>query len=418
MVPPVLTTSSLAPYDALLLLSFGGPEKPDDVLPFMRNVTRGKGIPEERLVEVSKHYALFGGRSPINDQNRALLAALRAELDARGLDIPLAWGNRNWEPYTDGALAQLRDQGARRVLAVVTSAYGSYSGCRQYREHLAGALTALGAAQDDPTGDAGTAGIAVDKLRHYFNHPGFLEANADAVVEAYGALAQRTGRDVLDLLADAPLVFVTHSIPIAMERGSAAARPGYLEQHQEVARLVATLVGERLGADVAWTLAFCSRSGPPQQPWLEPDVNDVLTELAGEGSSTVVMSPIGFVSDHMEVAFDLDTEASATAESLGMTAVRAGTASTRAPFVSALVDLVVERAAAERGETPGRVTAGGLGPWPDVCRAGCCFQREGVDTGIPALGGCDTIGGRPVAEDHGSRDVAAPQSIEDGAARA
>lgn len=418
MVAPSSTTSSLAPYDALLLLSFGGPEKPDDVLPFMRNVTRGKGIPEQRLVEVSQHYALFGGRSPINDQNRALLAALRGELDARGLDIPVAWGNRNWEPYTDAALGELRGQGARRVLALVTSAYGSYSGCRQYREHLAGALTALGAADDDPTGDAGTAGIAVDKLRHYFNHPGFVEANADAVVEAYATLAERTGRPVTDLLAGGPLVFVTHSIPIAMERGSAAARPGYLEQHREVATLVAERAGARLGAEVTWTLAFCSRSGPPQQPWLEPDVNDVLTELAGQGTTAVVMSPIGFVSDHMEVAFDLDTEASATAESLGMTAVRAGTASTRAPFVSALVDLVVERAAAERGEAPERVTTGAFGPWPDVCRAGCCFQREGVDTGIPALGGSDSTCDQPAAQDHEHRAVTVPQTTENGAARA
>jgi protoporphyrin/coproporphyrin ferrochelatase len=389
VVQPLLTSSSLAPYDAVLLLSFGGPEQPDDVLPFMRNVTRGKGIPEERLVEVSQHYALFGGRSPINDQNRALIAALRAELDARGVTTPIAWGNRNWAPYTPGALAELREHGARRVLALVTSAYGSYSGCRQYREHVADALRELGAAPDDPTGDAGTAGLRVDTLRHYFNHPGFVQANTDAVVEAYQDLAGQTGRPVAELLADAPLLFVTHSIPLAMEAGSAARRPGYLAQHQEVARLVAGLVGERLGAEPAWSLAFCSRSGPPQQPWLEPDVNDVLAERAETGTTATVLAPIGFVSDHMEVAFDLDTEAMATARDLGITAVRAGSASTRRPFVTGLVDLLLERAAAERGEDPERVTVGDLGAWPDVCATGCCFQRAGQDTGIPAVAGSD-----------------------------
>ncbi|MFF1528328.1 ferrochelatase [Cellulomonas sp. NPDC058312] len=381
MTSPTLTSSSLAPYDAVLLLSFGGPEKPEDVLPFMRNVTRGKGIPEERLVEVSQHYALFGGRSPINDQNRALLAALRAELDARGVETPLVWGNRNWEPFTDGALAGLRDAGAHRVLALVTSAYGSYSGCRQYREHVAAALEEVPGTQD----------VRVDKLRHYFNHPGFVRANADAVVEAFGTLSERTGRPVAELLADAPLLFVTHSIPLAMQDGSAAARPGYVAQHEDACRQVADLVAAELGAAPSWSLAFCSRSGPPSQPWLEPDVNDVLTERAAAGTTAFVMSPIGFVSDHMEVAYDLDTEAMATAEGLGVTAVRAGSASTRAPFVAGLVDLLLERAAAERGEDPERVTVGDLGPWPDVCAVGCCFQRAGVETGLPAISGAGDV---------------------------
>jgi len=383
---PTLTTSSLAPYDAVLLLSFGGPEKPEDVLPFMRNVTRGKGIPEERLVEVSQHYALFGGRSPINDQNRELLAALRAELDARGIDTPLAWGNRNGEPYTDGALADLRGSGASRVLALVTSAYGSYSGCRQYREHVAAALAGVAGHGDDTPADAeAAAGVRVDKLRHYFNHPGFVRANADAVVEAFTDLAARLGRPRADVAAEAPLLFVTHSIPLAMEAGSAAARPGYVAQHQDACREVAQLVAADLGVTPDWSLAFCSRSGPPSQPWLEPDVNDVLTERAAGGTTAVVMSPIGFVSDHMEVAYDLDTEAMATAEGLGVTAVRAGSASTRAPFVAGLVDLMLERAAAERGEDPERATVGVLGAWPDRCAVGCCFQRAGVDTGLPTI---------------------------------
>jgi ferrochelatase len=382
---PTLTASSLAPYDAVLLLSFGGPEKPEDVLPFMRNVTRGKGIPEERLVEVSQHYALFGGRSPINDQNRALLAALRAEMDARGIDTPLVWGNRNWEPFTEGALADLRAAGTGRVLSLVTSAYGSYSGCRQYREHVAQALAAAAGLDETPQDAEAAAGVRVDKLRHYFNHPGFLRANADAVVEAFGELAGRTGRPVAELVAEAPLLFVTHSIPLAMEAGSAAARPGYVAQHEDACRQVADLVAADLGAAPAWSLAFCSRSGPPSQPWLEPDINDVLAERAAAGTTAVVMSPIGFVSDHMEVAYDLDTEAMATSKDLGITAVRAGSASTRAPFVAGLVDLLLERAAAERGEDPERVTAGAFDAWPDRCAVGCCFQRAGVDTGLPTI---------------------------------
>ncbi|WP_448061678.1 ferrochelatase [Cellulomonas hominis] len=399
MTPPASTTSSLAPYDALVLLSFGGPDEPADVLPFMRNVTRGKNIPEERLVEVSKHYDLFGGRSPINGHNKELIAALRAELDRRGIDIPVGWGNRNWAPYTAEALAGLRDGGAHRVLAIVTSAYGSFSGCRQYRENLAASLRELGATS--ATGDDGSAGIVVDKLRHYATHPGFVQANVDVVVEAYAELAGRTPD-----AADAPLLFVTHSIPTTMEEASGAQRPSYRTQHLEVAALVAAGVEERLGHAVGWTLAYCSRSGPPSQPWLEPDVNDVLTERAAEGMRAVVMAPIGFVSDHMEVVFDLDTEAMATARSLGVEAVRAGSASTRAPFVEGLVDLVVERAAAERGEDPERVTLGSLGPWPDVCLPGCCRMRAGVDSGVPAACGSDgepaegsTAAGRPMHDD-------------------
>jgi len=376
-----------SPYDALLLFSFGGPNEPDDVLPFLRNVTRGKNIPEERLVAVGEHYYHFGGRSPINEQNLALMAALRAELERRGVDLPVAWGNRNWEPYTTQALTELRDAGARRVLAIVTSAYGSYSGCRQYRENLAASLVELGATT--PTGDDGGAGLVVDKLRHYFNHPGFVRANADAVVEAYQALAGRTGADVATLASAAPLVFVTHSIPDTMEEASGAQRPSYATQHLDVGALVAAEVSERLGARVQWTLAYCSRSGPPSQPWLEPDVNDLLGELHAAGTRSVVLSPVGFISDHMEVAYDLDTEALETARELGMDAVRAGSVSTREPFVAGLVDMVLERAAAERGEEVERVTVGTLGAWPDVCRPGCCRLRAGEDSGVPAACGSD-----------------------------
>jgi len=384
-VPP----TSTAPYDALMLYSFGGPNAPEDVLPFLRNVTRGKNIPDERLAVVGEHYAHFGGRSPINEQNLALVDALRAELERRGVDLPVAWGNRNWEPYTLDALTELRAAGARRVLAIVTSAYGSYSGCRQYRENLAATLVEMGATT--PTGDDGSAGIVVDKLRHYFNHPGFVRANADAVVEAYERLAEQTGSDVATLAGSAPLVFVTHSIPDTMEEASGAQAPSYRAQHLDVAGLVAAQVGERLDTEVEWTLAYCSRSGPPSQPWLEPDVNDLISERAAAGMRAVVLSPIGFVSDHMEVAFDLDTEALETAREVGVAAVRAGSVSTRQPFVEGLVDLVLERAAAERGEEVDRVSAGTLGVWPDVCRPGCCRMRAGQDSGIPAACGSDPV---------------------------
>jgi ferrochelatase len=386
-VPTTVTPISVAPYDAILLLSFGGPNGPDDVLPFLRNVTRGRNIPDDRLVEVSGHYAHFGGRSPINEQNRALVDALRSELERRGVDVPVVWGNRNWEPYTTDTLAELRARGTRRVLAVVTSAYGSYSGCRQYRENLAETLVGLGATT--ATGDDGGAGLVVDKLRSYANHPGFVNANADAVVEAYATLAERTGRTPAQAAAAAPLVFVTHSIPVTMDEASGAQRPGYRDQHLDVGEVVARLVGERLGHAVDWTLAFCSRSGPPSQAWLEPDVNELLAERAAAGLDAVVLAPIGFVSDHMEVVFDLDTEALATARELGIDAVRADTASTRTPFVEGLVDLMLERAAAERGEDVTRVTVGAYDSWPDVCRPGCCRQRAGVDSGVPAACGSD-----------------------------
>ena len=377
---------SAAPYDALLLYSFGGPNGPQDVLPFLRNVTRGKQIPEERLIAVGAHYDLFGGRSPINGHNLELLAALREELARRGVDLPIAWGNRNWEPYTTAALADLRAQGARRVLAIVTSAYGSYSGCRQYRENLAASLAELAHLVDDDDVTPGTV-LAVDKLRHYFNHPGFVRANADAVVEAYAELAALAPDTVG---SDAPLVFVTHSVPDVMEEASGARRPSYVAQHLDLAALVAAEVTQRVGHPVEWRLAFCSRSGPPQQPWLEPDVNDLLGELAGAGTRSVVLSPIGFVSDHMEVAFDLDTEALETARGLGLAAVRAGTVSTRPAFVAGLVDLVLERAARERGESVEPVAVGTLSPAPDVCRTGCCWQRAGVDSGVPAACGEDS----------------------------
>lgn len=380
---PTVSTDvdGLAPYDAVLLFSFGGPNGPDDVLPFLRNVTAGKNIPDERLAEVAEHYHHFGGRSPINEQNLALQSALHAELERRGLATPVLWGNRNWEPYTAEALAEARQLGARRVLALVTSAYSSYSGCRQYRENLWAALEDLG------TQDAATEGeppLAVDKVRSYFNHPGFVAANVDAVVEAYGRL-QAEQPDA----AWPRLVFVTHSIPDTMEEASVVAGASYAEQHRDVARSVSAAAAERLGREVEWDLVYCSRSGPPSQPWLEPDVNDHLEALHAAGTTSVVLAPIGFVSDHMEVAFDLDTEALETAQELGMAAVRADSVGTREPFVRGLVDLLLERAAVQRAldageELPAQATVGDLPAFRSVCVPGCCRQRAGVDSGIPA----------------------------------
>ncbi|MCC2312877.1 ferrochelatase [Cellulomonas sp. zg-B12] len=382
MTPPATdlsadTSAGLAPYDAVLLFSFGGPNGPDDVLPFLRNVTVGKNIPDERLADVAEHYHHFGGRSPINEQNLALRAALQDELRRRGLDVPVVWGNRNWEPYTRDALTEARAAGARRIVALVTSAYSSYSGCRQYRENLWTALDEVATPDGEP--------LVVDKARSYFNHPGFVQANVDAVVEAY----EGTPADA----AWPRLVFVTHSIPDTMEDASRVAGASYREQHLDVARTVADAAGQRLGRGVEWDLAYCSRSGPPSQPWLEPDVNDHLAVLAAAGTTSVVLSPIGFVSDHMEVAFDLDTEALETARELGMTAVRADSVGVREPFVRGLADLLLERAAIARADDaglprPAEATVGQLPPFRSVCVPGCCRMRDGVDSGRPAA--CST----------------------------
>ncbi|HEU5485191.1 MAG TPA: ferrochelatase [Microlunatus sp.] len=346
-------TDALDPYDAVLLVSFGGPERPEDVVPFLQNVTRGRGIPTERLAEVGQHYFLFGGRSPINDQCRELLAALRAELDGRGIAQPIFWGNRNWDPYLTDVARQLEADGFRRVLVLTTSAYPSYSSCRQYRENLYDAF-------------AETA-VAVDRIRHYADTDGFVTASVDATVEAVDSLGDGL---------QPRLVFVTHSIPTAMAETAGpqphSAAGGYVDWH----RLVAAEVTRRVAAlrPIAddHDLVFCSRSGPPSQPWLEPDVNDHLTALAGAGERAAVAVPIGFVSDHMEVAFDLDTEAAATARELGLPFARAATAGTHPAFVSGLVDLLTERAAVARGELVSEpvISGGEVGRYS--CPAGCC----------------------------------------------
>jgi ferrochelatase len=359
---------STQPYDALLICSFGGPNGPEDVLPFLRNVVRGKGVPDERLADVAEHYHRFGGRSPINELNLALRAALADELARRGVALPVLWGNRNWHPYTVDTLRDAVAFGARRVLVLVTSAYASYSGSRQYREHLAAAVAALGRPE-----------LRIDVLRPFFNDPGFVAANLDAVAAAAASLDGDP--------ADAHVVYVTHSIPETMQRASAATGPGYAQQHEDVRRAVDAGLARRLGVALDSSLAFCSRSGDPRVPWLEPDVNDHLAKLAADGVRKVVLAPIGFVSDHLEVAYDLDVEAMDTARRLGMSAVRAATAGTHPRFVAGLVDLVLERAARKRGEATAPVVAGALGAFPDDAPAGSCRMREGEVTGIPVLAG-------------------------------
>ncbi|MDQ3629171.1 MAG: ferrochelatase [Actinomycetota bacterium] len=361
------------PYDALLLVSFGGPEGPSDVLAFLRNVTRGRGVPDERLAEVAEHYHAFGGRSPINDQCRALLSAIRADLAAHGVALPVYWGNRNAEPYLGGVLEQMTAQGVRRAACFVTSAYSSYSGCRQYRENLFDAVAATAGAPQ------------LDKLRHYHNHPGFVQPFVDATVAALATLPA----DVRD---GARLVFVTHSIPEAMAHGSgrSASTDGgaYVRQHLDVADQVAAGVRQVTGTGHGHDLVYCSRSGPVSTPWLEPDVNDHLTALHVQRVPGVVVVPIGFVSDHMEVAFDLDTEAAQTAAGLGLPFARAATPGTDVRFVAMVRDLLLERAGAERDEVVRRAAVGILPPSWDVCPAGCCGNPREPER--PALCGEDS----------------------------
>ncbi|WKX73017.1 ferrochelatase [Streptomyces sp. XD-27] len=376
-----------APYDALLLLSFGGPEGPEDVVPFLENVTRGRGIPRERLKEVGRHYFLFGGVSPINAQNRELLQALRKDFAEHGLDLPVYWGNRNWAPYLTDTLREIVADGHRRVLVLATSAYASYSGCRQYRENLADALAALES--------EGLPLPRVDKLRHYFNHPGFVRPMVDATLAALAGLPE-------DVRAGAHLAFTTHSIPTAAadtsgpaeDHTSDGAGGAYVAQHLDVARVIADEVREQTGIEHPWRLVYQSRSGAPHIPWLEPDICDHLEELHAAGAPAAVMVPIGFVSDHMEVKYDLDTEAAAKAEELGLPVGRAATVGADARFAAAVRDLVLERAATERRAAapeehhpvPEHCVLGRLGPSHDLCPVGCCPAR----TPRPAAAGADS----------------------------
>ncbi|MEX2551045.1 MAG: ferrochelatase [Nitriliruptoraceae bacterium] len=335
-------------YDAILLVSFGGPEQPDEVIPFMENVTRGRDIPRERLEEVSQHYFEFGGRSPINEQNRALQAAIRELFAAEGPDLPVYWGNRNWHPLLPDTLTQMRDDGVTRALCLVTSAFSSYSGCRQYREDLAEARAQVAGAPE------------LDKLRVYYNHPGFLEPQVDSILEAL----TRLPADVRD---HAQVAFTTHSIPRTMARHC-----DYEAQHYEAARIVMELLAERApmpdGGERPWQLVYNSRSGPEFVPWLEPDINDHLEERHERGVPGLVCVPIGFVSDHMEVIYDLDVEAAGTAQQLGLAFARAASVGTDPRFVAMIRELVLERL-----EDAPRRALGTRGPNHDACPVDCCF---------------------------------------------
>jgi len=368
-------------YDAILLASFGGPEGQDDVIPFLRNVTRGRGIPEERLEEVAHHYRAFGGISPINDQNRELKAALEAELARRGIDLPVLWGNRNWDPYLRDALTEADERGYTKLIAIGTSAYSSYSSCRQYREDYAIALA--------ETGLEGK--ISIDKVRQFFDHPGFVQPFIEGVSEGLRDVAAQGIAP-----EDTHVLFATHSIPTADAEKSGPQGNAYQAQHLAVAEVVMlastaqTSVAGSLGAGVStsstspgWSLVYQSRSGPPSMPWLEPDINDAMRELAASGTKAFVIVPLGFVSDHMEVKWDLDTEALETAEELGAFAVRVPTPGVHKDYVSGLIDLVLERV--NGTPTAERPALTELGPWFDVCRPGCC---ENVRLGFkPALAG-------------------------------
>lgn len=378
-------------YDAILLAGFGGPEGQDDVIPFLRNVTRGRGIPEERLEEVAHHYRHFGGVSPINDHNRELKAALEAELAGRGIDLPVIWGNRNWEPYMKDAVIEAHERGFSKLIAVATSAYSSFSSCRQYREDFAMAL--------EETGLLGT--VQIDKVRQFFDHPGFVTPFIEGVEQAYAQLAEEGISP-----AETHVLFSTHSIPTAdAERSGPRDRDfgeggAYAAQHLAVAEVVmaaqhttddASVVGagvagslrDSLSSSAPWSLVYQSRSGPPSMPWLEPDINDAIAALDKSVVKAVVIVPLGFVSDHMEVMWDLDTEAMAAAREHGFTAIRVPTPGVHREYVKGLVDLVLERV----NGTPvaERPAVTGLGPWYDVCRPGCC---ENVRAGFkPAAAG-------------------------------
>ena len=414
--------SGLEGYDAIMLLSYGGPNGPEDVLPFMRNATRGRGIPDERLLQVAAHYKRFGGVSPINACNRLLIADLSAELARRGHDIPLGWGNRNWHPFVTEGLDELAQAGARRILVLPTSAYASYSGCRQYREDLAEAAAALRekwgtiALGGEDSADNPHADIIVDKVRPYYSTTGMASAQIASIRRAWEALEAR-GVDTSGIR----LIFVTHSIPVSMEAGSSpfpfrpsigeapapegdhaeqqgsgasssagtpATEISYVAQHHALIQAIMPELRRVLGrADLGYDLVYCSRSGPPQSRWLEPDINDFLEEIADGGSdeaagsssdtrplSGAVVVPIGFICDHMEVVYDLDTEANETAARLGIAYERADTVSTDPDFVSSLVDVLEERAAQARGERPERVTVTGTGPFHTVCPSDCCLS--------------------------------------------
>ncbi len=328
-------------YDAVLIVSFGGPEGPEEVMPFLENVLRGRNVPRERMLEVAEHYLEFGGVSPINEQNRQLIAALARELAEHGPKLPIYWGNRNWRPFLADAVGQMANERVQRALAFVTSAYSSYSSCRQYLEDIARARAEVGPAAPE-----------IDKIRAFYDHPGFIEP----MVESVGKCADRFEAQQRGQLTT---LFTAHSIPAAMAESC-----DYQRQLREACQLVAA------GAGLPrWELVYQSRSGPPQQPWLEPDVCDRISELHPAGElKNLILAPIGFICDHLEVLYDLDKEAADLCRELGVPMERAATVGVHPRFVAMIRELIVERTT----DAADRPSLGELGPRPDVCPPGCC----------------------------------------------
>jgi ferrochelatase len=323
-------------YDAILLVSFGGPEGPDDVMPFLKNVLRGRNVPRERMLQVARHYELFGGISPINSQNRKLIAALRQEFEANGPRLPIYWGNRNWHPMLSDTIQEMANDGIKHALAFVTSAYSSYSSCRQYLEDIESARESVGPGA--PT---------IDKIRAFYDHPGFIEANSENVRAALSQFPESRR-------ATTHVAFTAHSIPRSMAENCV-----YETQLQETGRLVAQATNQN-----NWRMVYQSRSGPPTQPWLEPDILDHLKDLKAAGTTDVVITPIGFVSDHMEIVYDLDTEARQLSEQLGLNMVRARTAGTHPAFISMIRELILERTALNATTNH------------DACAIDCCLKER------------------------------------------
>jgi ferrochelatase len=354
-------------FDALLLACFGGPEGPDDVIPFLERVTAGRGIPPERLIEVGQHYLTLGGVSPINEQNRALAQELRDELLRRGVDLPVYPGNRNSSPFFAETLGQIHGDGHRNVLALATSAYSSYSGCRQYREDLA-----KGLAQAALTGE-----VLVEKVSPFGDLDGFRSSMLPGLVDALANVRARHGS-----LDGVHVFFTTHSIPDSMvaasgpQTGTSSAL--YVDQHLEVAEALMQLVAATFDPAPPWSLVYQSRSGPPTMPWLEPDINDALTEAESAGVTSVVLVPIGFISDHIEVIWDLDTQARQTADVLGLDFARVPTAGVSPAFVAALVDRV-EGTLAGATETRGPL-------WTGLCAPNCCANARAALDVVPGIG--------------------------------
>ncbi|WP_010585646.1 ferrochelatase [Schlesneria paludicola] len=338
-----MSDSDKQKYDAILVVSFGGPEKRDDVIPFLENVLRGKPVPRERMLEVAEHYYHFDGVSPINAQVREFIEALKRDLAEAQIDLPIYWGNRNWHPLLPDTIQQMKQDGVRRALAFMTSAYSSYSGCRQYRENLLKASEQVG-----------EGAPKIDKLRMFYNHPGFISANVDRIRAAFDRLPP-------DARQHAQIAFTAHSIPISMSNNC-----NYVRQLEECCRLVAealSIPAER------WKLVYQSRSGRPGDPWLEPDIGDHIRILHAKGVTSLVIAPVGFISDHMEVMFDLDEEAKQICDELQITMSRALTVGSHPEFVACIRELIEERI----GRRTERRAIGQYGPSHDVCPADCCL---------------------------------------------